>query len=106
MQRDLTARLNKHRDEYYNKNASTVTDEVYDRLYDELVKLEKHTGVVMSNSPTHSVGYPVVEGLPKAKHDIPLLSLDKTKLVSELCTFIGGRLVHTIPWPYPAGSDT
>lgn len=94
MQRDLTARLNKHRDEYYNKNAPTVTDEVYDRLYDELVKLEKHTGVVMSNSPTHSVGYPVVEGLSKAKHAIPLLSLDKTKLVSELHNFIGGRLVN------------
>lgn len=83
-QRELTARLNVYRDEYYNKNAPSVSDAVYDRLFDELVGLEEQTGVIMTNSPTQTVGYPVVSGLPEAKRDIPLLSLDKTKLVMTL----------------------
>lgn len=94
MQRELTARLNVYRDEYYNKNAPSVSDAVYDRLFDELVGLEEQTGVVMTNSPTQTVGYPVVSGLPEAKHDIPLLSLDKTKLVNDLLSFQGGRTVN------------
>lgn len=93
-QRELTARLNTYRDEYYNQNAPSVSDAVYDRLFDELTELEKETGVVMSNSPTQTVGYPVVSRLPQAKHDIPLLSLDKTKLISELLAFQDGRAVN------------
>ena len=93
-QRELTARLNTYRDEYYNRNAPSVSDAVYDRLFDELTELEKETGVVMSNSPTQTVGYPVVSRLPQAKHDIPLLSLDKTKLISELLAFQDGRAVN------------
>ncbi len=93
-QRELTARLNVYRNEYYNKNAPSVSDAVYDRLYDELVELEKQTGVVMTNSPTQTVGYPVVSGLPEAKHDIPLLSLDKTKSVYDLLSFQDGHTVN------------
>lgn len=93
-QRELTARLNVYRDEYYNKNAPSVSDAVYDRLFDELVGLEEQTGVIMTNSPTQTVGYPVVSGLPEAKHEIPLLSLDKTKLVNDLLSFQGGRTVN------------
>ena len=93
-QRELTTRLNMYRDEYYNKNAPSVSDAVYDRLFDELVGLEEQTGVIMTNSPTQTVGYPVVSGLPEAKHEIPLLSLDKTKLVNDLLSFQGGRVVN------------
>lgn len=93
-QRELTARLNVYRAEYYNKNAPSVSDAVYDRLFDELVGLEEQTGVIMTNSPTQTVGYPVVSGLPEAKHDIPLLSLDKTKLVNDLLSFQSGRVVN------------
>lgn len=63
-QRELTARLNTYRDEYYNQNAPSVSDAVYDRLFDELTELEEETGVVMSNSPTQTVGYPVDAGQP------------------------------------------
>ena len=66
-QRELTVRLNEYRYEYYNKNAPSVSDSVYDRLFDELVNLEKQTGVAMTNSPTQTVGYPVVSGLPQAR---------------------------------------
>ena len=43
-QRDLNDRLNRYRDEYYNHNAPSVSDEVYDRLFDELKELEQETG--------------------------------------------------------------
>lgn len=93
-QHELTTRLNVYRDEYYNKSAPSVSDAVYDRLFDELAGLEEQTGVIMTNSPTQTVGYPIVSGLPEAKHDIPLLSLDKTKLVSDLLAFQSGHTVN------------
>ena len=65
---------------YCNEGGGTTTpsvaDDVYDYMYDELLALEEHTGVCMANSPTQTVGYPVVSALPKVAHDIPLLSLD------------------------------
>lgn len=54
-QRELTARLNTYRDEYYNQNAPSVSDAVYDRLFDELTELEEETGVVMSNGTAASI---------------------------------------------------
>ena len=54
--RALTTQLNQYRVEYYSLNAPTVSDEVYDRLFDELGRLEQELGVKMSNSPTQTVG--------------------------------------------------
>ena len=54
----LTAQLNRYRDEYYyNSDAPSVSDAVYDRLYDELAALEKETGIWMADSPTQTVGF-------------------------------------------------
>ena len=86
---ELTAQLNRYRDEYYNSNAPSVSDEVYDRMYDELAALEKETGIRMADSPTHTVGFQAVSELKKTGHPIPLLSLDKTKSVEELVSFAG-----------------
>ena len=88
---ELTARLNRYRDEYYNKNAPSVTDEVYDRLFDELKRLEEFAGYQMFDSPTQTVGYVPVSALEKAKHEIPLLSLDKTKRLEDMLAFIGSQ---------------
>lgn len=88
---ELIELLNRYRDEYYNKNAPTVTDAEYDRLFDELAALEKSTGIRMSNSPTQTVGYPVVSALHKTAHPIPLLSLDKTKSYEDMVSFAGNR---------------
>ena len=85
----LTTVLNRYRHEYYNLNAPTVEDQVYDRLFDELAALEKETGIRMGNSPTQTVGYPAVSKLKKTTHTIPLLSLDKTKSSEELLAFMG-----------------
>ena len=86
-QSELTERLNRYRAEYYDQNAPSVSDEVYDRLFDELTNMEKQTGVCMTNSPTQTVGYPVVSKLEKTRHEIPLLSLDKTKSSEDLMLF-------------------
>jgi len=91
--KELTAQLNRWRHEYYNLNAPTVSDAVYDRNLDELEKLERETCFVMSNSPTRTVGYEVVDGLEKTNHNIPLLSLEKTKQMSDIMRFIGSQTV-------------
>ena len=95
--RTLTAQLNQYRYEYYSLNAPTVSDETYDRLFDELGQLEQEQGIQMSNSPTQTVGWPLVDKLNKISHPIPLLSLDKTKRVEDLCTFMGDQLVMLMP---------
>ena len=91
--RELTGLLNQYRREYYDLNAPTVDDGEYDRLFDELAQLEKALDTRMGNSPTQTVGWPAREGLAKVSHPIPLLSLDKTKEVDELCGFIGDQPV-------------
>ena len=54
--RKMVAQLNRYRHEYYNLNAPSVADDVYDYMYDELLALEEHTGVCMANSP-HTDGW-------------------------------------------------
>ena len=85
---ELVDKLNQYRNEYYNQDAPSVSDAVYDRLYDELELWEKDTGIILSNSPTQTVGYKAVSSLKKVRHRIPLLSLDKTKLISDLVSFV------------------
>jgi len=86
--KELIKQANHYRDMYYNHNISLVSDEAYDALFDEIVELEKETGVILKNSPTQSVGYKTVSELPKYVHETPLLSLDKTKLVEDLVAFM------------------
>lgn len=95
--RALTAQLNRYRYEYYSLNAPTVSDEAYDRLFDELGQLERELGVQLGNSPTQTVGWPAVDKLKKVPHPIPLLSLDKVKRVEDLCAFMGDQLVLLMP---------
>jgi len=66
---------------------------VYDHHFDELKKLEEMTGLRMANSPTQTVGYENVDGLPKTNHPYPLLSLDKTKNITDTMSFIGPHQV-------------
>lgn len=76
----LVNKLNEAAKNYYSESEVTkMSDHEYDRLYDELVAMEKETGVVLSDSPTLRVGYAVVSGLKKITHKYPALSLDKTK---------------------------
>lgn len=86
--KELTQLLNEYRDSYYNDSVSIVTDREYDDLFDELKKLEEETNIIMTNSPTQMVGYEVKSELKKVKHSHPMLSLDKTKSVSDLKKFV------------------
>lgn len=74
---------------YYQENREIMSNLEYDRLYEELERLEKETGTILSGSPTQTVGYEVMEELPKERHEQPMLSLDKTKDVEVLRSFIG-----------------
>ena len=89
--KELVQTLNRHRHAYYNLNAPEISDAEYDRMYEQLESLEKETGIIYSNSPTQTVGYPPVSELEKVPHPHPLLSLDKTKQVEDLCRFCGNH---------------
>lgn len=76
--KELTKMLNEYRNAYYNESESIISDYEYDKLYDELEKLENETGLSFANSPTKTVGFQVKSELEKIKHSHPMLSLDKT----------------------------
>lgn len=81
--------LNEASRAYYQESREIMSNFEYDRLYDELVKLEKETGIVLASSPTVNVGYEVQSDLPKERHPSPMLSLDKTKEPEELVQWLG-----------------
>ena len=89
--RELTELLNRAARSYYQEGREIMPNIEYDRLYDELSELEQRTGIVMGNSPTRRVGYEVLSELPKERHESPMLSLDKTKSVEDLKTWLSGR---------------
>ena len=76
---------------YYQESREIMSNFEYDRLYDELLKLEQETGTVFAGSPTQKVGYEVLSELPKERHERPMLSLNKTKSVDELREWLGGQ---------------
>ena len=76
---------------YYQYSTPIMTDFEYDKLYDELEKLEKETNTVLSNSPTQNVEPEVIDSLVKVEHPAPMLSLSKTKSISELASFLGNQ---------------
>ena len=87
--KELVEKLNEASKKYYQEDTEIMSNLEYDALYDELVELEKETGIVMSNSPTVHVGYEIVSELPKEAHEHPMLSLDKTKSVEALAAWLG-----------------
>lgn len=87
--KELAVILKQAAKSYYQEDREIMSNLEYDRLYEELEKLEKETGTVLAGSPTQTVGYEVMEELPKERHDQPMLSLDKTKDVEVLRSFIG-----------------
>ena len=77
--KELIDILNNASDAYYNQDKEIMSNFEYDKLYDELVELEDKYDIHYSNSPTSKVGSEVSTNLPKVTHEIPMLSLDKTK---------------------------
>lgn len=87
--KELIDILNNASKAYYQDDSQIMSDHEYDKLYDELVMLEKESGVVYGGSPTQRVGYTVLSSLQKVKHDSPILSLDKTKEPDKLISWLG-----------------
>lgn len=85
---ELVALLNRYAKEYYTEDKPTVSDSEYDKLYRELVELEKtHPEQVLPDSPTHRVGGLVLEGFEKYEHEYPLYSLQDAFSRQELDDF-------------------
>lgn len=89
--KELVKILNEASKAYYQEDTEIMSNFEYDKLYDELLMLEKETGLVLSGSPTSKVGYEILSELPKEKHPEPMLSLDKTKSVDELAAWLNGK---------------
>lgn len=83
--------LNKASKAYYSEAREIMNNKEYDSLYDELVSLEKETGIILSTSPTQRVGYEVVSTLQKEEHETPMLSLNKTKDREELANWLSNK---------------
>lgn len=89
--KELVRLLNEASRAYYAQDTEIMSNYEYDRLYDELVRLEAETGITLANSPTENVGYEAVDELPKDRHEQPMLSLSKTKSREELREWLNGR---------------
>lgn len=86
--KDLVELLNRYATEYYTSDNPSVSDSEYDRLYRELVELEKaHPEQVLPDSPTHRVGGKILDGFEKYNHQYPLYSLQDAFSRDELDAF-------------------
>ncbi len=97
--KQLIELINKYNYEYYVLAKPSVSDIEYDRLLDELFALEKSTGVVLDNSPTHKVGSEPISKFNKVTHTNRLYSLEKSQSVTEIEDWIArnNRLSHFNP---------
>lgn len=89
--KELISRLNQAAKVYYQGQGEVMSNFEYDKLYDELLALEKETGITMNNSPTIHVGYETISELPKEQHVQPMLSLNKTKEPADLVAWLGNE---------------
>lgn len=77
--------------ELYDKGTPEISDKEWDDMYFELVTLERERKYILPNSPTQKVNYTVVNELQKVQHNHPMLSLDKTKDIEEIKSFVGNK---------------
>ena len=86
--RELRNELLRHDRLYYVEARPEISDAAYDRLFDELVELERrHPALADPDSPTARVGGAPIEGFEHVTHDPPMLSLDKARDAAELDLF-------------------
>ena len=85
---ELKKKLDQYSYEYYVRDAPTISDAEYDKMYRELVELEEtYPTLVSSDSPTQRVGGTILTGFSKVEHDVPMLSLDNAFNKEELEAF-------------------
>lgn len=77
--------------EAYDLGNPIMSDEEWDKMYFLLCQLENETGIIFPESPTQKIHYEVVSELKKVEHNHPMLSLDKTKDIETIKSFIGKK---------------
>ena len=86
----LVAELNRHT-ELYDNGVPEISDKEWDDMYFKLVNWEREYGYILPNSPTQRVNYVMVNELQKVRHNHPMLSLDKTKNIEEIKSFVSNK---------------
>ena len=75
----------------YDEGHSLISDREWDDMYFRLEEIEQETGEILPESPTHFISFEVVSELKKVEHNHPMLSLDKTKDIKEVESFLKGH---------------
>jgi DNA ligase (NAD+) len=84
----LREEIRKHEHLYYVLDSPQISDYQFDQLMRRLQELEaEHPELMTPDSPTQRVGGEAVGEFPKARHVVPMLSLDNTYSVDELRDF-------------------
>ena len=93
---ELVSLLNEASLAYYGGNDEIMSNFEWDSYFDELSKLEKETGYVPEDSPTHTTGINSDESESgnREEHEFPALSLAKTKKISDLIEWAGDRNIY------------
>ena len=95
--RELRGEIRKHDRLYHEEAAPVISDREYDRLYRELVDLEKQfPDLVTPDSPTQRVGGKPLEAFAQIQHRVPMLSLDNTYSEGEVANFYK-RITRLLP---------
>ena len=85
---ELVKRLNETAHAYYVLGEPVISDMQWDAMYDELTNLEKETGTVLPDSPTHRVGGEPLKGFEQHRHITRLWSMDKVQTIDALQDWI------------------
>ncbi len=92
----LHSLLTEYQRAYYVTGRPMVSDLEYDRLFDELLLLEKeHPEYRTPDSPTQRVGSDLSSDFPEVEHTIPVLSLDKAYSDTEIMAWISKTMKNT-----------
>ena len=87
----LVSKLSEADTAYFKYDNPIISDRDYDIMVEKLKKLEKKTGIVLSNSPTHKVSGEILKELTPVRHTKPMLSADKTKSADTLVSFADNK---------------
>lgn len=94
--KELVEILNENAYYYYVLDNPRLADAEYDRLFDELLKLEHESGIILPDSPTIRIGGAPLDSFKKHTHIAPLYSLDKVQSIDELYAW-KDRIERLIP---------
>ena len=75
----------------YDEGVPEISDKEWDDLYFKLVKMEQATGIYLKDSPTQKISYTSINQLEKVEHNHPMLSLDKTKDIDIIKSFVNNK---------------